>query len=45
MCAIAWSTIITLLEPWHNTEDDDEDYDGDVVLNDDYVEHDNTHSA
>ena len=50
MCA--WSTIFTLLEPWDHNDDDDEDYDdvyyydGDVVLNGDYVEHDNsTHSA
>ena len=42
----AWSTIITLLEPWDHNDDEEEDYDGDVVLYDDYVEHDDsTHSA
>ena len=46
----AWSIIFTLLEPWdHNddddNDDDDDDYDGEVGLNDDYFEHDNTHSA
>ena len=42
----AWSIIFTLLEPWdHNDDGDDDDYDGDVVLNDDYVDYDITHSA
>ena len=45
MCAL--SIIFTLLEPRdHNNDEDDYDHDGDVVLNDDYVEHDDsTHSA